>query len=116
MPTASFLAVETNDSPVIVKIKEKSNACGGKKKILLLMGEQCEIWFDANGKGLVSPKIPPANQLLWESFDATVEVVMKNGGKAKKGNAQSGGGSTNSRNLGWKGSGTGECPGTIFEN
>ncbi len=42
------------------------------------------------GKGLVSPKIPPANQLIWEAFEAAVEVVVKNGGKATKGKARSG--------------------------
>lgn len=43
-----------------------------------------------DGKGLVSPKIPPANQLVWEVFDAAVEVVLNNGGKAVKGKARSG--------------------------
>ena len=38
----------------------------------------------------MSPKIPPANQLVWEVFDATVEVVLNNGGKAVKGKARSG--------------------------
>lgn len=90
VPTVSFLPVEPNDSPVIARIKEKLNACGGRAKIRLLQGDLCEIWFDANGKGLVSPKIPPANQLIWEAFDAAVEVVVKNGGKAIKGKARSG--------------------------
>ncbi|WLC78914.1 hypothetical protein [Clostridium estertheticum] len=46
--------------------------------------KQCEIWFDENGKGLVSPKVPPANQLIWGAFDASVEVVITNGGQSKK--------------------------------
>ncbi len=90
VPTVSFLPVEPKDSPVIIKIKEKLNACGGRTKIRLLQGDLCEIWFDSNGKGLVSPKIPPANQLVWEAFDAAVEVVINNGGKAIKGKARSG--------------------------
>lgn len=90
VPTVSFMPIEPDDSPVIVRIKEKLNACGGRTKISLLQGDLCEIWFDANGKGLVSPKIPPANQLVWEAFDAAVEVVIKNGGKAVKGKARSG--------------------------
>lgn len=90
VPTVSFLPVEPNDSPVVAKIKEKLNACGGRTTIRLLQGDWCDIWFDANGKGLVSPKIPPANQLVWEAFDAAVEVVINNGGKAVKGKARSG--------------------------
>ncbi len=86
----SFLQKGPNDSPVIAKIKEKLNECDGKTTIKLLQGDTCEIWFDTFGKGLVSPKIPPANQLIWEAFDAAVEVVVNNGGKAAKGNARSG--------------------------
>lgn len=90
MSTVSALQIETGDSPVIARIKEKLNACGGRTTIKLLKGESCEIWFDGNGKGLVSPKIPPANQLIWEAFDAAVGIVIQNGGKAVKGNARSG--------------------------
>lgn len=90
MPTKSFLQVESGDSLVIKKIKEKLNVSGGKTTIKLLQGDPCDIWFDTNGKGLVSPKIPPSNQLVWEAFDAAVEVVIQNGGKAVKGKARSG--------------------------
>lgn len=82
--------IKENDSLAIKKIKEKLNEAGGKATVTLYSGDSCDIWFDGNGKGLVSPKIPPANQLIWEAFDAAVEVVINNGGKAKKGNAQSG--------------------------
>lgn len=84
------LPIKDTDSLTVRKIKEKLNLNCGKATIKLYRGDACEIWFDENGKGLVSPKIPPSNQLIWEAFDAAVEVVIKNGGKAKKGNAQSG--------------------------
>ncbi|WP_335871098.1 DUF2089 family protein [Bacillus sp. 2205SS5-2] len=90
MPTVSSLQVESSDSLIITRIKEKLNACGGRTTIKLLQGDPCEIWFDVSGKGLISPKIPPANQLVWEAFDAAVEVVIQNGGKAVKGKARSG--------------------------
>lgn len=82
--------IKDTDSLVIKRIKQKLNTNGGQALVALYSGDACEIWFDENGKGLVSPKIPPANQLIWEAFDAAVEVVINNGGKAKKGNAQSG--------------------------
>lgn len=84
------MIVLENDSQVVRRIKEKLNESDGQAMVTLYSGDTCEIWFDQNGKGLVSPKIPPANQLIWEAFDAAVEVVIDNGGKAKKGNAQSG--------------------------
>jgi hypothetical protein len=90
MSAVNFLHIESSDSPVVTRIKERLNACGGRTTIKLLQGDPCEIWFDASGKGLVSPKIPPANQLVWKAFDAAVEVVYQNGGKAVKGKARSG--------------------------
>ena len=84
------VSIKDTDSSVVKRIKERLNASDGQAVIKLYSGDDCEIWFDENGKGLVSPKIPPANQLIWESFDAADQVVLNNGGKAKKGNAQSG--------------------------
>ncbi|EDS77527.1 conserved hypothetical protein [Clostridium botulinum C str. Eklund] len=86
----NYLSIEPDDSLVVKKIKEKLNKCNGKTLIPLFRGNPCDITYDNNGKGVVSSKIPLANQLTWEVFDATVEVVIKNGGKAEKGNAQSG--------------------------
>ncbi|MDD7793821.1 DUF2089 family protein [Clostridium sp. 'White wine YQ'] len=90
MPIIKSLSVKDTDSLVVRKIKEKLNAEGGQATVTLYNGDGCDIWFNENGKGLVSPKIPPANQLVWEALEAAVEVVINNGGKAKKGNAQSG--------------------------
>lgn len=85
MPTLENLSIKDNDSLVVRKIKEKLNAADGQATITLYSGDSCDIWFDEGNKGLVSSKIPPANQLGWEAFDAAVEVVINNGGKAKKG-------------------------------
>ena len=82
--------IKDEDSLVVKTIKEKLNANNGRATIRLYQGDNCEISFDEKGKGLASPKIPPANQLLWEAFDAAVEVVINNGGKAVKGKARSG--------------------------
>lgn len=90
MSNIKFLPIEASDSLVIKKIKEKLNACEGKTSVPLFTGKLCEIWYDNNEKGLVSPKIPLANHLTWDVFDAAVEVVINNGGKAEKGKAQSG--------------------------
>lgn len=89
-PTIKNMTVKDTDSLVVRKIKDKLNAAGGQATITLFNGDGCDIRFNENGKGLLSPKIPPANQLIWEAFDAAVEVVINNGSKAKKGNAQSG--------------------------
>lgn len=90
MTVIKRVPLKETDSLAIRKIKEKLNESEGKATVTLYSGDGCDICFDGNGKGLVSSKIPPANQLVWEAFDAAVEVVINNGGKAKKGNAQSG--------------------------
>jgi hypothetical protein len=82
--------IKEGDSLVVKTIKEKLNANGGSTSIPLYSGDLCDIGFDPNGKGLVSPKIPVANHLTWEVFDVAVEVVIQNGGKAMKGKARSG--------------------------
>ncbi|MBC3803322.1 DUF2089 family protein [Acetobacterium fimetarium] len=91
MGNKEIQSINTTDSPVVVRIKEKLNEHSGEAFIPLFQRDLCKIAYDPNGKGLISPKIPPANQLSWKAFDAAVEVVVQNGGKAKKGNAQSGG-------------------------
>lgn len=90
MITVDNQPIKETDSLVIKKIKEKLNAVDGRASIPLYSGDLCDIGFDPNGKGLVSPKIPVPNHLIWEVFDAAVEVVIQNGGKAMKGKARSG--------------------------
>ena len=90
MPTITNVAIKDTDSLVVKNIKSKLNEAGGQATITLFSGDSCDIYFDEGDKGIVSSKILLENQLKWEAFDAAVEVVMNNGGKAKKGNAQSG--------------------------
>lgn len=90
MGKPSTQPIKETDSIVVRKIKEKLNESGGRASIPLYSGDFCDIAYNSDGKGLISPKIPPVNQLIWEAFDAAVEVVMQNGGKAMKGKARSG--------------------------
>ena len=90
MLTLNAQPINETDSLVIKKIKEKLNDSGGRAIITLFRGDSCDIGYDTNGKGLVSSKIPPENQLTWEAFNAAFEVVIENDGKVIKGNARSG--------------------------
>ncbi|MEI7616782.1 MAG: DUF2089 family protein [Actinomycetota bacterium] len=90
MTIINFQPISETDSLVIKIIKEKLNASGGQANVPLYNKDNCDIKYDTTGKGLISTKIPPANQLTWEAFDAAVEVVIKNNGKAEKGKARSG--------------------------
>jgi hypothetical protein len=86
----NYVDIFETDSMVIKIIKEKLNASNGIATIRLYQGDTCDIWFDKDGDGLICPKIPVAKHLTWQVLVAAVEVVINNGGKAKKGNAQSG--------------------------
>ena len=90
MITTDVQPINETDSLVVRKIKEKLNESGGRAFVPLYNGDLCEVGFDPNGKGLVSPKIPVPNHLIWEVFEAAVEVVLQNGGKVMKGKARSG--------------------------
>jgi uncharacterized FlaG/YvyC family protein len=78
-----------SNSLVVRKIKDKLDSCGGKATIKLFRGDSCEISYDFYKRGLSSPKIPMPEQLTWEVFNAAIEVVINNGGKALKGSARS---------------------------
>lgn len=58
--------------------------------IPLYNDDLCDIEYDLDGRGLTSSKIPPKDQLIWEAFEAAVEIIISNGGQAPKGNARSG--------------------------
>jgi hypothetical protein len=90
MITSVNQPIHNADSLVVRKIKEKLNKSDGRASIPLYNGDLCEIGFDSNSNGLVSPKIPVPNQLTWEVFEAAVEVVIQNKGKVIKGKARSG--------------------------
>lgn len=79
----------SGNSLVVRKIKYKLDSCGGKATIKLFRGDSCEISYDFYKRGLSSPKIPMPEQLTWEAFNAAIEVVINNGGKALKGSARS---------------------------
>lgn len=85
-----YVPIKETDSDVVKTIKNKLNESNGRAVISLYSGDCCEITYDNDGAGLSSPKIPLKDQLTWEVFDAAVFIVRKNGGKAMKGQAQSG--------------------------
>lgn len=57
MSKVTHVDIKDGDSIVVKIIKEKLNANNGRATIRLYQGDSCDIWFDENGKGLVSPKI-----------------------------------------------------------
>lgn len=90
MTNPKSFPVLDSDHIVVRKIKEKLNASGGRTVIELFNGGPCDIRYSDDGQGLESSKIPLKDQLPWEVFIATVELVVQQGGRAWKGNARAG--------------------------
>ena len=76
--------IKITDSLVVKRIKEKLNANNGQSSIKLYNGDAYVNDYDPNGRGLILPRIPPANQLTRDAFDTAVEIVINNGGKVIK--------------------------------
>jgi hypothetical protein len=52
MITVNYQSIKKEDNKIVIKIKDKLNANGGRTLIPLYSGDLCEIGFDPNGKGL----------------------------------------------------------------
>lgn len=70
----------------IVKAKLLEN--GGHVTVYTARGLPCEIWADSDGKSFVSDKLPIKPNYEYTVFDVIVELLVANGGRAKKGNGR----------------------------
>ena len=70
----------------IIKAKLLEN--GGHVTVYTARGLPCEIWADSDGKSFVSDKLPIKPNYEYTVFDVIVELLVTNGGRAKKGNGR----------------------------
>lgn len=70
-------------------IKSRLKQCGGRAVVYTLTGLPCEIGVSRDGECLISDKLPGAPYYCFEVFDCIVELLLKQGGKARKGNGRS---------------------------
>lgn len=70
----------------IIKAKLLEN--GGHVTVYTARGLPCEIWADSDGKSFVSDKLPIKPNYEYAVFDVIVELLVANGGRAKKGNGR----------------------------
>ena len=70
----------------IIKTKLKEN--GGRVIVNTARGLPCDIAVASDGISFVSSKLPIKPPYRFEVFDLVVELLLKNGGRAKKGNGR----------------------------
>ena len=70
----------------IIKAKLLDN--GGRVIVHTLRGLPCEIIAHSDGKSFVSKKLPIKPAYEYSVFDVVVDVLLANGGRARKGNGR----------------------------
>lgn len=84
----SNLVVNHNSTEASEIIKAKLLSSGGRVIVYSARGLPCEIWADADGKSFVSNKLPIKPNYEYRVFDVIVELLLANGGRARKGNGR----------------------------
>ena len=70
----------------IIKAKLREN--GGHVTVYTARGLPCEVWAGSDGKSFISDKLPIKPNYEYTVFDVIVELLIANGGRAKKGNGR----------------------------
>lgn len=70
-------------------IKAKLLDQGGHITVYTAKGLPCEIWMNEDGKSFTSDKLPIKPAYEFRVFDVIVELMITQGGHAKKGNGRS---------------------------
>lgn len=69
-------------------IKAKLKALGGHATVLTARGLPCEIYAEPDGKTFSCDKLPIKPAYDYAIFDAIVELLARQGGRARKGNGR----------------------------
>ena len=71
----------------IIKAKLMDN--GGHVTVYTARGLPCEVWMNADGKSFTSDKLPIKPPYEYQIFDVIVDLLVSQGGRARKGNGRS---------------------------
>jgi len=71
----------------IIKAKLMDN--GGHVTVYTVRGLPCELWVNADGTSFTSDKLPIKPPYEYRVFDVIVDLLVSQGGRARKGNGRS---------------------------
>ena len=84
----SSLEVDYSSRRASEIIKAKLKAHGGRITVYTARGLPCEIYAESDGTTFTSDKLPVKPAYDYKVFDDIVELLIKQGGRAKKGNGR----------------------------
>lgn len=88
MPSITKLTADRNSTRPSEIIKAKLLDNGGRVIVHTARGLPCEIIAAPNGKSFASKKLPVKPPYEYKVFDAIVDLLIANGGRARKGNGR----------------------------
>ena len=77
----------SNRASEIIKAKLMDN--GGRVTVYTAKGLPCEVWMNADGYSFTSDKLPIKPPYEYRVFDVIVDLLVSQGGRARKGNGRS---------------------------
>ena len=87
-PNITNLTADRNSTKASEIIKAKLLDNGGRVIVHTARGLPCEIVASADGKSFISKKLPVKPPYEYKVFDAIVDLLIANGGRARKGNGR----------------------------
>lgn len=76
----------SNRASEIIKTKLMDN--GGHVTVHTARGLPCEVWMNADGASFTSDKLPIKPPYTYHTFDVIVDLLVSQGGRARKGNGR----------------------------
>ena len=77
----------SNRASDIIKARLLDN--GGRITVYTVRGLPCEVWMNADGTSFTSDKLPIKPAYSYRVFDVIVDLLIAQGGRARKGNGRS---------------------------
>lgn len=84
----SMLQVDYASNQPSEIIKAKLKECGGHATVYTQRGLPCEIYAEPDGKTFTSDKLPVRPPYEYAVFNAIINLLKKQGGRARKGNGR----------------------------
>ena len=88
MPTVTLKQINTDSTRASDIIRNQLIACGGVAMVHSIQGKPYRIWMEQDGKLFACDKLPSSPLYKMEVFDVIVDLLIRQGGRAKKGNGR----------------------------